>query len=147
MCLFTKNKEVLTADEDMTCYKIVYVDKKGTKSYFQNSPIIYGKLYKKPGNGFRFYIVKGCNLTGYWVEEGGYHLFTTLDDALCYFEYMPLSKDELTSKEGALFSINSGARVKIVKAVIPKGTKYVEGTFNGHPMKNICTKAVIYEEF
>ena len=170
MCLSVKNKKVLTAEKDIVGYKIVlernvpaYVSSTGSDfnslhTYFQCFPVKLGKLYHKNGDKFRFY----KDYEGeFRVEDGGFHIFTDVHDALGFFDGKVFDKSSLLKREGADYSPLGYSRAKIVKAIVPKGTKYVSGSFtysgvryeNGktYPYRtvcnSICAKSVIYKEY
>ena len=135
MCLLTNDKKVLTAEKDLTFYKVVKLDKNGKYfSLFMYDRITIGKLKKqKYINGFRF-IQNAYNVFDYRIEAGGYHLFTNLNFAKEY-------------ADGE--SWGGVRRTKVIKAIVPKGTKYVKGVYNtcfhGN-VESVVAKMVIYEE-
>ena len=159
MCLTVKDKKVRIAENDIVCYKIVIERISPSPilaTYFMSSEIKLGKLYRKKGDKFRFYKSYEDN---FFIEEGGYHVFAKLNDAVDYFSEDEVDKKKLLTREGTCFSPLGYSRAKVIKAIIPKGTPYVVGefrctrsvawdnwTFETKTSESICTKAVIYKE-
>lgn len=112
MCLtiYTKEKGIKKlekiAEDDIVCWKILYVDGNGQLStYFMQTPVLLGKKLKARGRiRSQFY---GHN---YGIEGGLIHTFKEKNDAY------------------ALAIKNS--TIAIVKCIIPKGTRYYEGEFD-----------------
>ena len=133
MCLIS-NGGVKIADKDIVCYKIaIVVDNKaisykGMVSPFWHSPIEFDKLYTEDiFDDYTTWVEKNCI-----IDINCFHLFTNYDTAL---EYYGLRKPHTTDN------------MIIIKAIIPKGTPYIEGFFDScfGEFDSIATKSVIYQ--
>ena len=136
MCLTTLGKKELIAEEDLVFYKLLDVSEdifgyKYYYSYYRMSPVVLGEVYRDKYKhfGFRKRIDLGKNL--YEVNAGGYHLFKKFEDA-----------DRVNKRHGS-----NGI---IVKAIVPKGTRYVEGIFDygnqDTEANSVVVKVVKYEK-
>jgi hypothetical protein len=136
MCLFTKAKHPLIAQEDIVCYKIVHLDwHRGGGHFitpFQHTPIpddvMSGECpFKATGkksalrveNGYGSFSGNGLVIdSGYihaWVDE---NVSLTLSD-----------------------------RAAVYKCIIPAGTKYYKGWFNGWAAyDSICAEEIKFIE-
>jgi len=139
MCLLvkSKDKQVLTAEKDLTFYKVVkLVDEEKYYSYYKLDEIVFGKL-KEDENKDEFVFYKSASDDFlYSIEEGGYHLFCHYADAVRF------------TRNTSKFS-NPDTKVKVVEAIVPKGTKYVIGEFISYAsgwVDSVVTKAVRYEK-
>ena len=146
MCLIINkpHPKPKTATEDIVCYKVVEpktsivngaIKYQALVTPFKHHPVDYGVLYEDAIQGdFSYgYTPSYMSTVGmYKVESGGYHLFRNKEDAEMF-------NDEMQHKRHR--------SSVIVKAVIPKGTLYVEGLFwwtdNCMP-ESVVTKKVIY---
>lgn len=126
------------AEEDITCYKVVRLpkEKEGVRSQFV-SPFLSSEI-----NTYQMY-----EMDDYTVYEIGHvlnisagmiHLISTLEDA-----YKLKEKMELQNKF-------YNYEYRVLKAIIPKGTKYIEGVFDWYIMdcelNAVATKKVWYTE-
>ena len=139
MCLYVKkeNFEVRTAEQDLYFYKVLTPSRDGKTFYtpIYHKPVKLGETYEEEGDDF--------NITRAWwlsevydsmfdhkIDEGCFHLYETIDGA----------------KEFAFWFCEG---LRIVRAIIPKGTKYAVGftkaTVNGGLHPSIVTKKVIYK--
>ena len=146
MCLIRKDRTVKVADRDLTFYKVLedFGDEYTFRTFFRGWGVILNQLYSDENEDFDFKTVEAssyrdvrdpypfaCGDYLYKIDGGGFHLYTRKEDA-----------------ERIVNDFKDRSKCVLVKAVIPKGTKYVEGTFD--PMSlyaapSICTKRVIYK--
>ena len=130
MCLITNDPTVKVANRDMTFWKVLRMQEDG--SY--RTP--YMEMYVQPNalyveaqepTDFNMWSCKDEDGVSYYhVENYAYHMFKTFLGAL------RLKKS---------FIYQRGLRV--VRAVVPKGTLYVEGEYDG--IKSIAAKKVMYK--
>ena len=130
--------KVKKARKDHVFYKVLWELRPGKEYYapFMETPTTLGKLYsdtKQDEFFFDPWISADPSKVGCSVGFGGYHLFKEKKGA-------DACLDELENNwPGATWK-----KYIVVKAIVPKGTKYVEGYFND--CKSIVAKSVIYEE-
>ena len=129
MCLLVNpHTKVETAEEDLVFYKLAWkiLNPDGFKyySYFRNADIELGKTYSDNDTLFRVYPSLPGGYQG--VFEGAYHLFVNEEDVR---DYSDRDKDV------------------ILKAVVPKGTRFMRGDFGtrGRAYPCVATKSVRYE--
>lgn len=118
MCLRVTNPSVLLeAVEDIVCYKVIckYIHKNGYHTPYRLFPITIGDTYKS-----KLELIEREYKYGNSVEKG-LHSFCNLDDVL---------------------TIDS-AEI-IVKCIIPKGSKYYKGYFDGDA--SYASDTLYYEE-
>ena len=130
MCLITNDPTVKVANRDMTFWKVIRMQEDGG----YRTP--YMDVYVRPNTlyvesveptDFKMWSCKDEDGVSYYhVENYAYHMFKTFLGAL------RLKKS---------FIYQRGLRV--VRAVVPKGTLYVEGEYDG--IKSIAAKKVMYK--
>ncbi len=141
MCLFLKKnvpdeETFKTAEEDLTFYKVLRVFKnaEGNDGYVTPYRCMYiklGKLYQEIGSDY-FVTKPGVPEPEYdrRIFGGGFHLFRDYVDAVDFSGIFPDSR--------------------VVKAVVPKGTRYAVGDYKlcrfGRAYKSAVAKGVIYYE-
>jgi len=142
MCLdLLDTSKTAIAEKDMAFYKIVRckINKFGggiIEYYtpYRDYKIVPGVTYVERGSEFtncgnrRDFLGRRVD----FVESGGYHLFVRRADA----EHCANS---FINTKGHYFDIVT----LVVKAIVPKGTPYINGRFDNCPC--VCTKAVRYE--
>lgn len=126
------------AEKDLTFYKVVRLakEKEGVHSQFV-SPFLFSEI-----NTFQMYEMdeKTVYDIGHTLEisAGMIHLISTLEDA-----YKLKDKMELKNKY-------YNYEYRVLNAIIPKGTKYIEGVFDWYIMdckiNAVATKKVFYTE-
>ena len=136
MCLrVDKSKKSLNglvfdkAEEDITCYKVLIKEKlpyEETETYYTPYMDMEVKLQRRYDDDRDLVFV--ANDSEVTVEDGVFHLFKNLDEAIN--EAYDWSK-----------SI-------VVEAIIPKGAEYIDGIFycGGFTSDSCGTKSVIYKE-
>ena len=141
MCLVSKEKPVVKVTEDeRVFYKVLAT--KTTRSWL-NPGLFTPYMEDKVGLGVEysmdddqgFHEHQDKNNEFYIVGYGGYHVLENECDARYEVDY-------LSDAERECYDTLSGYRV--FKAVVPKGTRYISGTYNG--MKCAVVKKVRYEE-
>ena len=148
MCLYTQDLTPKIASDDIVCYKVVEITKLWPTIYncdaeyvsaFRLCPIDLGVRYTHPKSEFVNEQNAETDEGNYVVNGDGYHLFKFYDDAKMFVEHeMPA----LTMNNPTV------AGTRIIKAIIPKGTKYLDGTFWWSwyfKPESIVTKSVIYQ--
>lgn len=149
MCLYVKkdSKEKI-AKKDLVFYKVVKVEESiGYNGETYTTPFRYMKIV--PGVT---YVEKGENFDrrheqpyiGYSIEGGGFHLYVLEHDAQHCADF---ENDYLRNK--SMFQFNytipdSNSYYTVMRAIIPKGTRYIEGFFEDKP--SVCAKAIRYEK-
>ena len=135
MCLFTKSKYPLIAEEDIVCYKTVRFDwDRGSGHFmtpFQHTPIpddvITGKC-----------AFKASRTKSEVLLEKGYGHFSCSGLVVDY-GYIHTWKDEKTARK-----VHTGP---IFKCIIPKGTIYYDGYFNGWiGYESMCAEEIKFVE-
>lgn len=117
MCLLTTHKKPKIANEDIVCYKIYIEDNNKLYSLFMKAeaPLI-GEI-ETSGLSSPFY--RG----GHTFEvERGFHSFSYLKDIKCYLENIIRCDSYFLLK----------IKYSIFKCVIPKGSLYYKGYFDGY---------------
>ena len=119
MCLISNSDRPYVADRDLTCYKVYILINNRHKSPYQRADMPkIGELtttsLQKPGS---------------FIIEKGFHSFVSFIDAV---------------NEVRLITTIYSYETYIFKCVIPKGTKYYEGSFNCIP--SYCSESIIIEE-
>ena len=133
MCLYSNRKNFKKAKEDIICYKVLKVIRTffGYTFYatpYMNKPV--PKLGVEMKDDECLDAKKYPNISSkYMISAGGFHTFKNFDDA----------KDELKWHLD-----NCGKEYIIVKSIIPKGSSYIEGTFENTPA--YVSKRIIYQE-
>lgn len=132
-----------TANRDLTFYKVVFRNRvhryDGTWKYYypeakseyvtpyRLSPVTLGETYEEEGIRFRFDSVRLPKIgKSYSVHGGGFHLYCDKEDA------------DVASRR-----LSFGRDAVVLKAIVPKGTKYVKGVYD--EKKCVIAKAVRYE--
>lgn len=135
MCLFSKTKYPLIAEEDIVCYKTLDTDfingKKVFITPFQHRPIhsriLSGELpFKAGGKKQRLSVNRYGNFDdkGTVIESGYIHCWAN--------EFISFGMN----LDGALY-----------KCIIPKGTKYYRGWFNGwYNYDSVCAEQIKFVE-
>ena len=143
MCLYAKQVSKI-ADNDIVCYKVIEIWFDGYMcTPYQYKTINFGIRYYECGT-FKHYnvlvtqnIVSNDTITNNNVIITGdsIHLFKDLEDAIKFAKY------KNNSNHSSNFSY------QVIKAIIPKGTEYIEGEFQTFfdTYKSIATKSVIYQ--
>ena len=134
MCLRTKNIEFKIADSDIIAYKVAWkIDKVGEEGCLYKSPIEWFRFGLKEcySDEGKFVSTQISNNVGTYhnVYSGVFHLYKNLEDAKAMRLYKGTNKYEV-----------------ILKAVIPKGSKYLEGTYGWSDIACYGTKDVMYIE-
>ena len=154
MCLITKKRTYVTTRE-RTFYKVAIYEWDAEDhdlhiyTPFKKNRLVLGKLYKEPTKGFEFHDNHSDNVAittetsvkltdeHKAVYGGGHHLFTRKKDA----------ED---------FAVKMDKNAKVLRAIVPAGTKYVVGKFfawKSTPLMglwcvhypSVCVKSVKYE--
>ena len=134
MCLITTKNIPEIAQEDIICYKFYVLhkvkddinlpsyDKDGYLSPYQGMP---APAINEVTNTLldRAYLSK---YTAVYMVGRGFHSFKYLDDLINELDFWQSSD------------------IEIFKCIIPKGTKYYEGTFDGRP--SYCSESIILKE-
>ena len=102
MCLVTKNPEQ-TAKEDITCYKVVFLEGNKLLSLYYGFEYILNNLYTT-GISYTHDLIE----KDYICIERAFHSYTSLDHALRFLQEPALSD------------------AVIVKCIIPKGAKFYQ---------------------
>lgn len=113
MCLASRRKTAKVATEDIICYKFAIIRKNQRLSPFQLTPYMIGEVMEDKGE---VEINESISDKKYYIGKGMFHSFAHLSDAAdrrYYFQALFNMMDEYC----------------IYKCIIPKGTKYYEGTF------------------
>ena len=123
MCLFSNQKAPLVADKDIVCYKILIpVDGKRITPYrdfiFSTNVVVQDQAEEHIGEIF--------GVTE--ITSGFFHTFTTKERVL----------EEIKTLQHKL---PKGTKLKVFKAVIPKGSAYYVGQ-----RSDMCSKALIIVE-
>ena len=147
MCLVATDWEVKELPEETTFYKVL-VCHENIGSYFsphEYMPIEFGVDYEIPEDTDFDIIapVTPGECCDKYVEGGCYHLFVHSDDAY---------RDAQFLTEGCMWlytspDSNKGEKkytYRVVKAIVPKGTKYIKGTYGRD--EAICVRKVRYEK-
>ena len=118
MCLENVTQRIAKiATEDIPCYKLV-----GKSSFSRELLTPYQKVPVKLGSTYKSKLIRHSNGNVTY----GLHAFLTLDQALCN-------------------TFTSLYDVRIVKCIIPKGSKYYIGEFYSHYKKTaIAADTLIY---
>lgn len=101
MCLVTNNPEQ-TAKEDITCYKVVFLEDNKLLSFYYDFEYILNNLYKTTITFIH------CQAEGYICIERAFHSYISLDRAMKFLHV----------------HVIYGAA--IVKCIIPKGAKFYQ---------------------
>ncbi len=113
MCLYLrKNYRIQTAKKDIPCYKVIY--KRGEKEYlsvFQMHKVSLGKEYSTDP-------IRAINKSNIRTVEKAFHSFASKKDAIIFSRKLKWTNPVTTIK------------VLVIETIIPKGTKYYEGTFD-----------------
>jgi flagellar biosynthesis regulator FlbT len=123
MCLFSSQKMPLIADKNILCYKILVLDKNQLRTpyrdfIFQTNVLIVDSAEEHVGELF------GMSE----VTSGFFHTLAT--------------KEEVLKEVGTLQrKLPKGSKLKVFKAVIPKGYEYYVGQ-----RSDMCSKALIIIE-
>ena len=136
MCLVLKDNKPKISDEDLTFYKAYYSRyEERPRTLYRNYDFNFGELNKIESPNFNTHHINPDRVL---VMEGAFHLFVNKEDAYKVAKV-----------------VYGGA---VCKAVIPKGTPYLEGVFEFvdyvledkevhqvvTKMPSIATKAVTY---
>jgi len=128
MCLITYDRPIpKRTEKEETYYKVLfYFGGDAYRTPYRGQTIYLDKMQFELGEVFSTRVV----LSGYEITEGGFHLFKQKEDA---------------EKEAELLNHYHPASrgYRVVKAVVPKGTPYVEGFYGG--TKAIIVKKVTYK--
>ena len=129
MCLLVNPcTEVETAQEDLTFYKLAWyrysANGKEYLTFFRNNYICLGTTYVEEDKPFKLYPSYTPDKRNE-INEGAFHLFENAEDARRFIRF---STDV------------------VLKAIVPKGTKFIRGTFRAcKDYPSIATKSVRYE--
>lgn len=123
MCLYSSQTAPLVADKDIVCFKILIpVDGKFITPYrdfiFSTNVVVKDEAEE--------HVVEIFGMTV--VSSGFFHTFTTKERVL----------EEIKTLQGEL---PKGTKLKVFKAVIPKGSAYYVGQ-----RSDMCSKALIIVE-
>ena len=143
MCL-TVSKEkrnLILAEEDIICYKILFDWQPHLNKICYCSPYQY-KLYTKLNIVYnnKTPIDKRRKKSEYQIFGGCYHSFANYDDAIneaiCLIKTISVrpSRRPLCCENVVIF-----------KCIIPKGTKYYEGVFDGNEV-SYASKSIYFSE-
>lgn len=102
MCLVTNNPEQI-AKEDITCYKVVFLEGNKLLSFYYGFEYILNNLYKTVISYTRDLIEKD-----YICIERAFHSYTSLNHAMKFLQVR------------AIYDI------AVVKCIIPKGAKFYQ---------------------
>ena len=121
------------ATEDLVFYKVLLKVNYHQENEFYVSPVFgvkapIGELLSQPKQDEFEYDVRKNGVIE--INGGGFHLFTTKEDAIEWMEYTGL--------------MNMTKDFVVAKAVVPKGTLYVKGTF--FHRDSVIAKNVMYTE-
>lgn len=130
MCLTTTNPVVRVTRRKRRFWKVL-VYQPAYEMYctpFMGVGVRSGELETQPRDVFNpsSYNFHGTKL--YEIGDGAFHLFSTWIGAQIF-------KTRMRGK-------NTG-RLKVVRAIVPKGTKYMTGTCNG--LRSLAVKQVVYK--
>ena len=135
MCLTVGNLKIEEAQEDLTFYKIVLGrempdGEMAFTTLYRDYHIKLGETYTEDGD----FEVKYDKIHG-----GCFHLYERLEapQRMCGIKNGYDTRWQCLSKSQCFFVI--------LKAVVPKGTKFVRGTFSGD--RSVVAKSVRYELF
>ena len=149
------------AEEDITFYKVLQVlEVHGETKFvlpFMGSYVEVGHTYEEPDQKeftighvrSPYNLPSGYTTTGHWIylgtttdtysagfyyrciAEGGFHLFQTEGDA----------------KSFMLDASGGNSVFKLFRAIVPKGTAYIDGYYDasGLKLRTVCAKKVRYE--
>lgn len=145
MTLYGKGIVYKTAKKDITCYKMLFKRDNGEYcTYYRCVPVKFGKRYEEHQD---IPITNESRRTGFGYErtstisKGVLHVFKNRKDA-----------ERVAVEDKNMMYYNRDNPV-IVKAIIPKGTKYIEGTFDRWSLKHgndfkpcYGTTSVIYKK-
>ena len=110
MCLtIKKGQRFLIAKTDIVCYKILINRKKGLKTFFRHEPIKLGNVY---------YSNISRRITKYSesIIEKAIHSFVDYIEVKKFYNYQ--------------IKFSMAENLKIIKCIIPKGSKYIKGEFD-----------------
>lgn len=144
MCLVATDWEVKELPEETTFYKVL-VCHENTGSYFsphQYMSIKFGVDYESPEDT-DFDIITPVEHYERYVDGGCYHLFVHSDDAYRHAVYL-MEKDNWFGNYQSPFACNDNCSYHVVKAIVPKGTKYIKGCYGADDA--ICVRKVRYEK-
>lgn len=131
MCLtLTEKSEIKVAEENIICYKVVRKLHPGVyKSEFFGHLYVRAQLNKMSEDILS--ITPSCIINDQRTVEKGFHSFTCKEDAYKY---------------KATRGNKSDVPYIVVKYIIPKGSKYIEGTYGEYPNyvsdKIICVQEI-----
>ena len=136
MCLFLKKnipdeETFKTAEKDLTFYKVLLTSDEGYYTPYRVMLVRFGKLYQDDDQ-YYFVTKPGVPEPEYdrRIFGGGFHLFRDYVDAVDFSEMFKNSR--------------------VVKAVVPEGTRYAVGDYKlcrfGREYKSVVAKSVIYYE-
>ena len=129
MCLTTKEKpEIKVAEEDIVCYKVVKAEWGLTlRTPFRRMKIELEREYTEPSFEEKF---------NYYAVRPRYHNTELFDimRPVCYdfFEGMfhcIKSEEEAETLVRAMLEEDPMLKLRVIKAVIPKGSRYITGEF------------------
>lgn len=131
MCILTNNVKFKIADQDIVCYKVLLKSK--VEGVFL-SPYLrfYYTLNKQYDDNNELDVRKWDN-SDFIINGGVFHMFANYEDAMDEVNWLtfPENMDVLCS-------------CAIVKCIIPKGSKYIEGKYC--QFDSIASKSIIFEE-
>ena len=119
MCLFSK-QGIFTTGSDIICYKVGEGSLTGITSPYKYFFFEFDKLYTdhEPEK------IMECGEGHKIIEDGFFHAFTS-------------EKAALKEAEDLNHGYGYKSNYKVFKAIIPKGTRYCEGTLD-----DICAKSI-----
>ena len=137
MCLYAKQVSKI-ADNDIVCYKVIKNWFDGSMcTPYQYKTINFGIRYYECGTFKHYNVLVTQNIVfktnnNVIITSNSIHLFKDLEEAIKFANY----KNDTKHKP-----------YQVIKAIIPKGTEYIEGEFSSlfGTYKSIATKSVIYQ--
>lgn len=142
MCLLTKGNGFATATDDIVAYKVVAKKENGAyvTPYVQYViPPLLGREVRVINGDGKFDEDENIISSSGEITYGVFHLFQRLDQAICELKWHKSQQERSKDK------------MVILKCIIPKGARYIEGTFKQVFIKNepvwcYGTKKFIIEE-
>ena len=139
MCLISKSSELIVADKDIECYKVVECGLNsliGAKIGAYITAILNQYIPRDVVKGERPFIAKGeikpKQTKGYWIfKRGLIHTYRVFEAAKECQKYLNVLDD-----------------MQIYRCIIPKGTKYVIGTDDLKYSDDICyaSEQIVFKE-
>ena len=130
MCLLTTNPVVRVTKRERRFWKVL-IYQQAYEMYctpFMGIGVRSGELETQPRDDFEYCSYNFQGTKYYEIEGGAYHLFRTRIGAEIFRKRM---------------GGKNWKNLKVVKAIVPKGTKYITGTYTG--LRSLAVKQVIYK--